>query len=148
MDENVKQENWFSRNKKWSLPAFGCLSIIVAAIVAFILLFGAMETKITEMFKDSEPYTIGMETLQNNEEAIEKLGKPIEPNGTFQGNINYEDDNGTADLKIPIKGPKGEATLLIIGEKSGETWTYETMNVTFTDSNEVIDLLPIKKNTD
>ena len=145
MTEEVTEKNWFGRNWKWSLPTFGCLTIIVGTIVTFFLLYGAIETKVTDMFKDSVPYTVGMEKIKQNEFVIEKLGEPIEPNGMFQGNINYEDENGTADLKIPIKGPKGEATLLIIAEKIGETWTYETMTVTFTGSDEVIDLLPLSR---
>ena len=82
-----------------------------------------------------------MEALQKNELVINKLGKPIETDGMFQGTINYKNDFGAADLKIPIKGPKGEASLMIIAEKNGENWTYQTMEVSFKDSNEKIDLL-------
>ena len=142
MDEVYDKRNWFQRNWKWALPSFGCLTIIVV----FALLFGAMVSKVTDMFKDSVPYSVSMETLQKNEMVIEKLGEPIEPNGMFQGNINYENDEGTADLKIPVKGPKGEATLLVIAEKKGENWTYQTMNVSFKDSNEIINLIEDLKN--
>ena len=137
MDEVYDNRNWFQRNWKWALPSFGCLTIIIV----FALLFGAMVSKVTDMFKDSVPYSVSMEALQKNELVIEKLGEPIEPNGMFQGNINYENDEGTADLKIPVKGPKGEATLLVIAEKKGENWTYQTMNVSFKDSNEIINLI-------
>jgi len=145
MEEDKKEKKWFGRNWKWSLPAFGCLSIIVGTIVTFFLLYGAIETKVTDMFKDSVPYTIAMENLQKNDIVIEKLGEPIEPNGMIQGNINYEDDLGTADLKIPVKGPKGEADLLVIAEKNDENWTYKTMKVTFEDTKETFDLLDTNK---
>ena len=137
MDLEHDNRNWFQKNWKWAIPSLGCLSVIVA----FIMLFGAMVGKVTDMFKDSVPYSVGMETLQKNELVINKLGEPIEPDGMFQGNINYEDDLGTADLKIPVKGPKGEASLMIIAEKNGENWTYQTMEVSFKDSNEKINLL-------
>ncbi|MCF6307183.1 MAG: cytochrome c oxidase assembly factor 1 family protein [Flavobacteriaceae bacterium] len=145
MEENSKQKNWFGRNWKWSLPTFGCLSIIVGTIVTVFLLYGAIETKVTDMFKDSVPYAVGMKNLRQNELVIEKLGEPVEPNGMFQGSINYEDDNGTADLKIPVKGPKGEATLLVIAEKNGDVWIYQTMKVTFEVDDEIINLLPFLK---
>ena len=112
MEEVDDKKNWFQRNWKWALPSFGCLTVIVV----FALLFGAMVSKVTDMFKDSVPYSVSMETLQKNELVIEILGEPIEPNGMFKGNINYENEEGTADLKIPVKGPKGEATLLVIAE--------------------------------
>jgi len=66
-----------------------------------------MVGKVTNMFKDSVAYSAGMETLQKNELAINKLVKPIERDGMFQGNFNYEDDFGAADLKTPIKVLKG-----------------------------------------
>ena len=141
MEENTEQKNWFGRNWKWAVPSIGCLTIIIT----FILLFGSMVTKVTDMFQDSVPYTVAMESIQQNILVIEQLGEPIEPNGMFQGNINYENDNGTADLKIPIKGPKGEATLLVIATKSIDVWTYQTMRVSFEDSDETIDLLETVK---
>lgn len=137
MEEVYDKKNWFQRNWKWALPSFGCLTIIVV----FALLFGAMVSKVTDMFKDSVPYSVSMEILQKNELVLEKLGEPIEPNGMFKGNINYQDDQGTADLKIPVKGPKGKATMLVIAEKNGDQWTYQTMNVSFDDSEETINLL-------
>ena len=137
MEEVDDKKNWFQRNWKWALPSFGCLTVIVV----FALLFGAMVSKVTDMFKDSVPYSVSMETLQKNELVIEILGEPIEPNGMFKGNINYENEEGTADLKIPVKGPKGEATLLVIAEKKGNNWTYQTMNVSFKDSDETINLI-------
>lgn len=137
MEENTEQKNWFGRNWKWAIPSIGCLTIIIA----FALLFGTMVTKVTDMFQDSVPYTVAMESMQQNTLVIEQLGEPIEPDGMFQGNINYENNNGTADLKIPVKGPKGEATLLVIAKKKNDVWTYQTMKVSFEDSDEIIDLL-------
>lgn len=137
MDSKQDNRNWFQKNWKWAVPSLGCLTVIVV----FILLFGAMVGKVTDMFKDSVPYAVGMETLQKNKLVINKIGEPIEVDGMFQGNINYEDNSGTADLKIPIKGPKGEGTLMIIAEKNGENWTYKTMEVSFKDSKDKINLL-------
>jgi len=137
MEENIEQKNWFGRNWKWAVPSIGCLTIIIA----FVLLFGAMVSKVTGMFQDSVPYSVAMESMQQNTQVIEQIGEPIEPNGMFQGNINYENNNGTADLKIPVKGPKGEATLLVIAEKNDDVWTYQTMKVSFEDTDETIDLL-------
>ena len=137
MEEEREHKNWFGRNWKWAAPTVGCLTIIVV----IVFLFSAMVYKVTDMFKDSVPYTVAMESMQQNIQVIEQLGEPIEPDGMFQGNINYENDNGTADLKIPIKGPKGEATLLVIAEKNDDVWTYQTMAVSFEDSDETIDLL-------
>ena len=137
MNENREQKKWFGRNRKWAIPSMGCLTLIVLTII----FASSMVTKLTGVFKDSVPYSVGMENLRKSELVIEALGEPIEANGMFQGNIRYSDDEGNADLMVPVKGPKGEATLLIIAVMNDDVWTYLTMEVSFKDSNETVDLL-------
>jgi len=137
MEANKQQKNWFGRNWKWAIPSLGCLTIIVFAI----FLAGAMVVKVTDSFKESVPYSDGMAALKSNELVIEEIGEPIEPNGMFQGNVSYSNDGGNADIKVPVKGPKGEATLLVIGEKANGKWVYLKMEVTFSDTDKKIDLL-------
>lgn len=143
MNENLNKKNWFGRNWAWAIPSLGCLTIIVA----IVMLAGAIFTKVTGMFEDSIPYTLGMKTLKSNELVIEKLGEPIEVNGKIEGNIFLEDEKGSEDLLIPIKGPKGEATLLIIAEKYNNVWTYQKIEVTFEKDEEILNLLPLKTET-
>ena len=141
MDENREQKNWFGRNRKWTIPSMGCLTLIIITII----FASTMVTKLTGVFKDTVPYSVGMENLIKNELVIKALGEPIEANGMFQGNIRYNDDEGNADLMVPVRGPKGEATLLIIAVKNDDVWTYNTMEVTISDTNEKIDLLKTMK---
>ena len=131
------RKNWFGRNWKWALPTFGCLTIIVLAIIFAIALYSGVST----LFKDSEPYEIAMSSLNSNEYVIEKLGQPIEADGMFQGNINYKNNTASADIKVPVKGPKGDGTLLVIAEKENDVWTYRLMQVEIDDTDEVINLL-------
>lgn len=137
MDENRSQKSWFGRNWKWAVPSLGCLVIIVIAV----FLAGAMVVKVTDLFKESTPYSEGMAALKSNELVIEEIGEPIEPNGMFQGNVHYSNDGGNADIKVPVKGPKGEATLLVIGEELNGEWTYIKMEVTISGTDKKIDLL-------
>jgi hypothetical protein len=82
-----------------------------------------------------------MSSINNNEYVIEKLGQPIEADGMFQGNINYENNNASADIKVPVKGPKGEGTVTVIAEKENDVWSYQLMQVEINDTDEVINLL-------
>ncbi len=132
-----RRKNWFGRNWKWALPTFGCLTIIVLAIIFAFALYSGVST----LFKDSEPYEMAMQSLNNNEYVIEKLGQPIEADGMFQGSINYEGNTASADIKVPVKGPKGEATLLVIAEKYNDVWEYRLMQVELEDSEEIVNLL-------
>lgn len=131
------KKNWVSRNWKWALPTFGCLTFIVLSIIFAI----AVYTGASQLLKDTEPYEMAMTSINNNEYIIEKLGKPIETDGMFQGNVNYENNSASADIKVPLKGPKGEGTLIVIAEKLNDVWSYQLMQVEIDDTDEIINLL-------
>ena len=137
MEENIERKGWFSRNWKWVVPTGGCLLIIVL-VIAFA---GSLFFGINSMMTDSQAYKDSMEAVSTNEVVIEILGEPIEANGWKGGNFSYSNGYGSAELTIPIKGPKGEATIRVDGGGVGENWTYEVMEVYIDGTNEIIDLL-------
>lgn len=132
-----QRKNWFGRNWKWALPTFGCLTFIVLSIIFAITLY----TGVSTLFKDSEPYEMAMQSLNSNEYVIEKLGQPIEADGMFKGSINYENNNASADIQVPVKGSKGEGTLTVIAQKENDIWSYILMQVELDDNDEIINLL-------
>ncbi len=132
-----QRKNWFGRNWKWAVPTFGCLTVIVLGIFFAFALY----TGVSTLFKDSEPYEMAMSSLNSNEYVIEKLGQPIEANGMFQGSINYSNNTADADIKVPVKGPKGEGALTVIAKKKNDVWSYQLMQLEIDDTDEVINLL-------
>ena len=136
-NELIQEKSWWKRNWKWVVPTGGCLTIIILLIV-FI---GAAVLGVTKLTTGSEPYLEGIAKTQNNEQAIELLGEPIETDGIMQGSINFSNNIGDADIRIPIKGPKGEGTIYVVAEKSNGTWTYSELEVRIDQNNEVINLL-------
>ena len=144
--QQEQKKSWFSRNKTWALPTGGCLVVlIIVAIFVFSLIGG-----VTTLFKNSEPYQYAIQQAQESEWVISKIGQPIESDGMTTGNVNFTNGNGTAELSIPIKGNKDEATILVIANKTGEAWDYTTLTVTVDDTEEVhnllnSDLLPIEE---
>lgn len=131
------RKSWVSRNWKWALPTFGCLTIIILAIVFAFALY----TGVSTMFKDSKPYEEAIIALNNNELIIEKLGQPVEADGMFQGNVNYSGNSADVDIKVPVEGPKGEGTLTVIAQKVNDVWSYQLMQVEIDDTDEIINLL-------
>lgn len=134
-DHYQPKKNWWDRNWKWFVPT-GCLSLIVL----FGLFLGGIFFGITSMMKDSDAFKESMAAAQQNKMVIQKLGSPLETNGIMSGSINISNDTGDCDLQIPIKGPKGEATLFIVGTKRGK-WKYEQMSVYIKKTDEEINLL-------
>jgi hypothetical protein len=116
--------SWWSRNWKW-VVTIGCLTPIVliggciAGLVMFV--FGAI--------RNSEPYQEAMRRAQAHPEVVNRLGTPIEAKWWLTGNVNVNNDGGTANLVIPIRGPKGEGAVHVQGTKDAGRWTYQRMLV-------------------
>ena len=129
------RKSWWQRNWKWFVPT-GCVSILLIFVLFIVSIFFG----VTSMMTNSDAYKGAMTEAQKNNQVIEKLGSPIEDDGMTSGSINTSNDTGNCDLQIPIKGPKGKATLFIVAEKKG-TWKYSEMTVLIKNTNEEIDLL-------
>ena len=141
MNELMPQKGWWGRNWKWAIPTFGCGGFIVVFIAIFgVAIFGA-----TSFMSKSQPYQEALTLAKSNPETIAILGEPIETNGIMQGSLNIENGQGDITVNIPIKGPKGEASVFVVGEKRGDIWTYSEMEVRFKNSEKVIELLEPKE---
>ncbi len=134
--EEYRQKSWFSRNWGWVLGG-GCLTLIII-VIAF---FGSIFFGVTKMFTSSTPYKYAMEQTVTNEKVISLLGEPIEKDGMMQGNISLNGDDGEADFIIPIKGPNGEARIVVLARKDYGEWTYEKLYVQIKDTKEQVNLL-------
>ncbi|OXA78252.1 Cytochrome oxidase complex assembly protein 1 [Flavobacterium aquidurense] len=137
MDDNYQEikKNWWDRNWKWFVPT-GCLSLLVLfGLFIAAIFFGA-----TSMMKDSDSYKGAMTIVQNDKYMNKILGSPIENDGLVSGNISINNEVGNCDLQIPIKGPKGKATLFVVAEKKGE-WKYREISVHVDATDEQIELI-------
>nr|WP_298996690.1 cytochrome c oxidase assembly factor Coa1 family protein [uncultured Allomuricauda sp.] len=124
-NELVTQPSWWKKNWKWVVPVGGCLTLIIICIVFFAtLFFGA-----TKLMEDSQPYEYAFELINNDEQLINLLGKPIEKDGMVQGSINWHNGQKKAELVIPIAGPKDSGTLYIDAYGEGDTWNYREIRV-------------------
>lgn len=135
--EEVRQKSWFGRNWLWVLPVGGCLTVILL----FVFGIGAAIFGATKMMKNNEAYEYAFEQASHNEELIAVIGEPIETNGIMQGTINYNNGVSSADIMIPLKGPNGEASVSVKGEKRDSTWVYEKLFILIKDTQEEINLL-------
>ncbi len=93
------------------------------------------------MISDSEPAQYALEKASTNPIVLEALGEPIEKDGMASGSINFSNDEGSADLKIPISGPKGSAVIRVVAEKYDDSWNYEKLYVFLTDLDNKVDLI-------
>lgn len=125
MDEHIEHKGWFRRNWLWVVPVGGCLTLILLLIFGV----GAAIFGVSKALTGSQPYKDAIYKASHNQEIIELLGEPIESDGIMNGSISVENDNGRADISVPIKGPKGKAKVFVIGEKIDGQWYYSEMYV-------------------
>lgn len=137
MEEEVKSKSWFGRNWLWVVPVGGCLTLIVLAILGF----GAIFFGVTKAMKGVEPYKHSVELATHDLHVIELLGEPVETDGIMQGNVSFKNDDGEADIRVPIKGSKGTGAIIVIGHKVNGEWIYEKLYVQIKETNEEINLL-------
>ena len=135
--EVVGQKNWFGRNWLWVVPVGGCFTIILL----FIFGIGAAIFGISKAVKNATPYAYAVEQASTNASVIDFIGEPVETAGIMSGNISIENDYGSVDISIPLKGPYGKASVIVKGEKIDGTWIYEELYVLIKENNEKINLL-------
>ena len=128
--------NWWSRNWKWFVPVL--IVTAIALIGGFIL---AILTFVMRMMSSSEPYQTAVARAQADPAVVAALGEPVSPGRFTMGEIETNNDSGTAKLSIPLSGPKGEARLHVYAERETGQWNYDTMVVVVDDSSTRIDLL-------
>lgn len=131
------KKSWFGRNWPWVVPVGGCLTIILL----FIFGIGAAIFGVSKLITNSTPYSYALELAKDDPNVISILGDPIETNGIMSGSLSFENNDGEVDIKIPIKGPNGEGSIIVIGEKYDGEWIYEKLYVLIKETNEKVNLL-------
>ena len=126
-----------AKRSKWLLLIpVGCAGVLVLCCG----FFGVIYTLVSGTMRQSEPYRDALGAARDNVEVIEALGEPIEAGFFVTGSINSSGGVGSANLSIPISGPKGSATIYVVAEKYAGTWEYQTMVVdTGADRIDLID---------
>ena len=108
--------------------SMGCVwgLVIAVAIVGFVvgllfLIFGA--------FVSSEPYQHALTAARSDETVTAIMGTPINPGLLATGSLSASGISGSADLQIPINGPKKSGTLYVTAQRRNGRWTYYTLAV-------------------
>jgi cytochrome oxidase complex assembly protein 1 len=109
----------------WKWGAIGCgLALVIVGIVivgAFMLAFGLI--KQTFVYKDA------VHRAETNPQVIAALGTPIGTGWLVSGSVHTEKNSGTADVRIPIEGPKGKANIHCVATMTDNNWKYDTLVV-------------------
>jgi hypothetical protein len=118
----------------WILP-LGCLGLLVLAGGALF----AMLSLVNGVIQQADAYTVPLQRAQASADVRRLLGEPVEAGWFTQGNINFKNDEGEAELSIPLQGPRGSAILHVEATKQAGDWAYQRMDVVAEAGDEAID---------
>jgi hypothetical protein len=135
-NELVPQPSWWKRNWKWVLPVGGCFTIIVITVIAI----GSIFYGVANAIEGSQAYTYALEKINKDEDLINALGSPIIKDGMVSGSWNNTNGQKSANMTIPISGPKGKGTLFVEATGEDDDWTYQVIRVEIDDS-ETFDII-------
>ncbi|MCZ2154593.1 MAG: cytochrome c oxidase assembly factor 1 family protein [Bryobacterales bacterium] len=78
---------------------------------------------------------------QRDERVRAALGEPVEPGWLVTGHVESSGVSESANLVIPLSGPRGAGTLYLNAARTGGTWRYTVLEVEVKQSGERISLL-------
>lgn len=113
----------------------GCFTLIALGVV-FIL---CIVFFVFGILKSSDAYQTALTHAKNDQRVTAALGTPIREGLVPSGKTNVNGPSGEADFAIPISGPKGKATIYVVGTKSSDKWTFSKLAVQI-DGGDLIDL--------
>jgi hypothetical protein len=130
------RRGWLEQHPRWKVPA-GCLILIllIAGFATVVL------TAITTSFHNSEVYKQATAKATENSQVRAALGEPIQFAWIVSGQLNVNGSTGSANLAIPISGPKSRGTIHAVAYKSGGVWRFTQLDVSVAGNTASIDLL-------
>ncbi len=132
-----RPKNWFQRH--WLLAIVGGCFLLTLLFAGFI---GAIFAVVEISFRKSDSYAQALAKARSNPQVIEKFGQPLEPGWFGSGNIQVNGPSGSADLEIPITGPKAKGKIHVVAKKSAGRWNFDTLEVEADGAQDRINLLP------
>jgi hypothetical protein len=98
------------------LLSCGCLGAVIVGAV-------------TQSLRGSGAVVEAVALAKQSPEVRQALGEPIEQGLMVQGSIHSSGDQGSADITIPLDGPKADGTLRVEAYKDGNAWRFTVLQV-------------------
>jgi Cytochrome oxidase complex assembly protein 1 len=111
---------------------------MILMIVGFIaavayLAFGSI--------KSSYVYKQAIDKTRSNADVVRELGEPIEAGWLISGRVEINDSSGSADMSIPVSGPKKSGRVYVLAKKRMDKWDFYGLEVEIEGKGERINLL-------
>jgi len=115
----------------------GCIMLVLAAAGIVV----AATVGLFALLKGSGAYELALERIQGSTAVVDAIGRPVEPGWWVLGRIEYSGNSGSAELTIPLLGPKGRATAYAEAVREGGKWRLVALSVVIHKTGQRIELV-------
>jgi hypothetical protein len=122
---------WFKRSWKWVVPVGA--AVLAACFLGFL-------AGIAYVIKQCDAYKVAVHRSTAAPGVVAQLGEPIREGWFLSGNVQLTNDDGVANLAIPLKGPKGSATVYVYATKKAGQWHFRQVIVVPDGNGQKVDL--------
>jgi hypothetical protein len=141
-NELIVEKSWLKKNKKWFLPTFILLFLLLIELILSSNIQGNV-SDIVQAYSDNSLYEKGIEKANTNKRVTEVIGKiePIDKLAILEGNVIYSNNNNTVELTVRLKGNKGKGKMDIIADKKEKEWIFKKINIRIKEPKEEIQIV-------
>ena len=118
------------------------LVVVSMALLAAMCFVGALLALIEHQIKASRVYEASVMRARGSTKVVELLGQPVVVGWLVSGQLTESTDGGGhAILTIPLKGPKGNGTLLVEAGRQAGNWRLSALQFVSAGRNSTTNLL-------
>jgi len=117
---------------------FGWVKWVLLAIVLVLGIPAGCTYAIFGALGNSEAAKMALVEAGRHPTVVQTLGEPLNRGWITSGSIRLNSADGTADLSIPVSGPKGSGRIHVKASKTAGRWTIEQLTVTPDDGSSPI----------
>lgn len=134
----VRTQNRSAISKGVLIGCGGCAVIATGIAAVFAVFFFSISTSIGR----SDAVAEAIQRASESPNIEQQLGTPLARGWLTTGNIETANGSDSADVRIPVKGPRKSGTLHAAGYRRGsEPWVFTVLEMTVDGSAERLNLL-------
>jgi hypothetical protein len=127
-----------SQQKRGGIKPLVIVGIVVVGLALFVVALGA---GIMATFRRSDAYTGAVARAVADSAVAARLGAPITTGYFTTGSISLNNNDGVAEISIPLHGAREDGTLLVEANKKQGVWTYARLEVQTASDGKSINLI-------
>jgi hypothetical protein len=109
------------------LSQMGKAWVTVAIVASFVLGIGSLMVAVESIIHSSEIYKMTLKEAQGSPCVSIEFGVPLNPGWMTTGSTEESNAEGSANLNIPVRGPKGKGSLELEAEKQSGVWKINSL---------------------